>query len=288
MKGKQLRAALYANQHFRRWGGKRKCNPTPLIEAHRGDSANAPENTLAAFARALASAVPSIELDVHPARDGTLMVIHDDTVDRTSDGAGAVGDMTVDELRRLDVGAKFGPAFIGERIPQLSEVLKLVAPTPAQLNVEIKVSPAGTNVPRAVARLLRRFGKQGEYIVSSFDLSCLLRVRALDPEITLALIGNGPEVLARARQHGLPWINCNHRTVDKELVARAHRQGIRVSVWTVDDPKTLPVWRRMGVDKICTNLPALMLRQQRQESRRSARRTRCRRRRVAPRIGSRL
>lgn len=288
MKGKRLRAALFANPYFRRWGGKRKCFLSPLIEAHRGDSANAPENTLAAFARALALAVPSIELDVHPARDGVLMVIHDDTVDRTSDGAGVVGDMTVDELRRLDVGAKFGPPFIGEMIPRLSEVLKMVAQTPAQLNVEIKLSPAGTNVPRTVAQILRRFGKQGEYIVSSFDLSCLLQVRALDPEITLALIGNGPEILARARQHGLPWINCNHRTVDRELVDHAHRQGIRVSVWTVDDPKTLSFWRRVGVDKICTNRPALMLRQQRQESRRSASRTRCRRRRVAPRIGPNL
>lgn len=286
MKGKRLRAALFGNPRFRRWAGKQKCVVTPLIEAHRGDSANAPENTLAAFARALALAVPSIELDVHSARDGTLMVIHDDTVDRTSDGAGVVCDRTVDELRRLDVGAKFGPPFIGERIPRLSEVLQMVAPTPAQLNVEIKLSPAGMNVPRTVARLLRQFGKQGEYIVSSFDLSCLLQVRALDPEITLALIGNGPEVLARARQHGLPWINCNHRTVDKELVACAHRQGIRVSVWTVDDPKTLPFWRRAGVDKICTNRPALMLRQQRQESRRSAGRSRCRRRRAAPRTGA--
>lgn len=282
---KRSGAARFGALPRRHAGDWRKRVMFPLIEAHRGDSANAPENTLAAFAHALALAVPSIELDVHPARDGTLMVIHDDTVDRTSDGSGRVCDMTVAELLRLDVGAKFGPAFIGERMPQLGEVLRRVAQTPARLNVEIKLSPAGMDVPQAVVRLLRQFGKQREYIVSSFDLSCLLQVRALDPAIPLALIGNGPEILTCAWQHGLPWINCNHGTVDKKLIGHAHRLGIRVGIWTVDDPETLRFWRRVGVDKICTNRPAQMLRQQRQESRQSRSRTNCRTRRIARRTG---
>lgn len=132
----------------------------PLIEAHRGDSSGAPENTLAAFERALGLAVPSIELDVHPARDGTLMVIHDGRVDRTTDGSGAVRDMSVSELLRLDAGAKFAPEFAGERIPQLLEVFELVVPTDTRLNVEIKSSPPGMDVPGAVAETMRRFGKQ--------------------------------------------------------------------------------------------------------------------------------
>lgn len=236
-----------------------RCHMQPLIEAHRGDSANAPENTLAAFARALKLGVPSIELDVHPTKDGTLVVIHDETVDRTADGSGRVWDMTVAELLRLDVGVRFGKAFSGERIPQLSEVLRMVAPTRTLLNVEIKAFPASANVPRSAAELLRQFDKQREYMVSSFDLSCLMQVRAIAPEIPLALIGNGPEVLTLARKHGLPWIHCNHRTVDKELVAQAHRHGVLVGVWTVDGPDTLPFWRALGVDKICTNRPAPML-----------------------------
>ena len=108
----------------------------PVIEAHRGDSANAPENTLAAFQRALALGVAWIELDVHPAKDGTLMVLHDDTVDRTTNGSGAVRDLTPDQLRRLDAGSWFAPSFSGERIPGLPEVLELVAPTATGLNVE--------------------------------------------------------------------------------------------------------------------------------------------------------
>jgi glycerophosphoryl diester phosphodiesterase len=231
----------------------------PLIEAHRGDSANAPENTLAAFARALNLGVPSIELDVHSAKDGTLVVIHDETVDRTADGSGRVWDMTLDELLRLDVGVRFGKEFTGERIPQLSEVLRMVAPTRTLLNVEIKASPARANVPRELVRLIRQFAKQREYLVSSFDLSCLMEVRAMAPEIPLALIGKGPKILTLAGKHDLPWIHCNYRIVDKELVAQAHRQGVLVGVWTVNGPDTLPFWLALGVDKICTNRPAPML-----------------------------
>ena len=231
----------------------------PLIEAHRGDSANAPENTLAAFERAVSLGVEWIELDVHPAKDGTLMVIHDDTVDRTTDGSGAVRGLTVDELRCLDAGAKFSPAFKGERIPQLVEVLEMVAPGAVRLNVEIKSSPRGLDVPLAVAKLFRRFGKQRDYVVSSFDLRALLDVRAIAPEIALALIGDGPEILAHAGCHRLPWIHGSHATVTREIVLGAHSLAISVNVWTVDDPGTLPFWKSVGADKVCTNCPALLL-----------------------------
>jgi len=231
----------------------------PQIEAHRGDSTNAPENTLAAFAKAIGLGVPWIELDVHPAKDGTLVVIHDDTVDRTTTGSGAVCDLAVDELLRLDAGAKFAPAFTGERIPRLKDVLELVAPTTTRLNVEVKASPPGTDVPRAVVDLLHDFGKQREYVVSSFDLNCLLDVRALDPGITLALIGNGPAILPRAEEHRLPWIHGNHTTVTGEIVDCAHAQGISVNVWTVDEPETYAAWQALGVDKLCTNRPCSMM-----------------------------
>lgn len=231
----------------------------PLIEAHRGDSANAPENTLAAFERALRLGVPYIELDVHPARDGTLMVIHDDTLDRTTDGSGAVGELSCEELWRLDAGSKFSRTYRGERIPRLLDVLERVAPSATRLNIEIKASPPGMDVPGAIVELLRRFGKERDYVVSSFDLAALLAVRAADSRITLALIGKMPEILPKAEAHGLPWVHADHETVTRELVERAHSRGMRVSIWTVDDPGTLPSWREAGVDKICTNCPALML-----------------------------
>ena len=231
----------------------------PLIEAHRGDSANAPENTLAAFDRAIALGVPYIELDVHPAKNGTLVVIHDATVDRTTNGSGAVRDLTVDHLRSLDAGAKFSPTYAGQKIPQLLEVMERVAPTPTRLNIEIKSSPLGTNVPQTLVNLLRQFGKQYEYIVSSFDLQALLGVRAIDPRITLALIGNAPDILTHAEQHHIPWIHAKHTTLTEEIAVRAHAQGKRINVWTVDDPEKFQHWKALGVDKICTNRPAQML-----------------------------
>ncbi|MCX6970734.1 MAG: glycerophosphodiester phosphodiesterase family protein [Verrucomicrobia bacterium] len=98
---------------------------------------NAPENTLAAFERANGLGVPWIELDVHPAKDGTLIVIHDDTVDRTTDGSGAVCEMSVDQLLRLDAGMKFSPAYTGEKIPRLCDVLEMLEDGTTRLNVEI-------------------------------------------------------------------------------------------------------------------------------------------------------
>jgi glycerophosphoryl diester phosphodiesterase len=231
----------------------------PAIEAHRGDPANAPENTLAAFERALGLGIAWIELDIHPAADGALVVIHDDTVDRTTDGSGAVCDLTVEELRRLDAGSWFAPRFAGERIPQLVEVFELVAPTDTRLNVEIKSPPAGFRVAPAVVDLLRQFGVEHQYVVSSFDLSALLEVRAIAPEIALALIGRGPEILEPVRRHGLAWIHAQHGTLDEGIVAQAHAEGIGVDVWTVDDPRMLATWTARGVDKLCTNRPAAML-----------------------------
>ncbi len=229
-----------------------------LIEAHRGDSASAPENTLAAFRRAVELGVPSVELDVHPARDGTLVVIHDDTVDRTTDGTGAVSDKTLDELRCLDAGSWFGSQFAGERIPTLAEVLELLAPSATGLNIEIKAS-RDTGVAETLVRLLRRFDREREYVVSSFDLSALLQVRAIAPAVTLALIGHGPEILPLARQYGLPWIHSFHKTLDARVIEETHANGMHVNVWTVDDPAQMAYWQELGVDKLCTNQPAVML-----------------------------
>ena len=239
--------------------GQTSGSSLPIIEAHRGDSANAPENTLAAFRAAVALPVRWIELDVHPTRDGVLVVIHDDTVDRTTDGSGAVGELTLEALCRLDAGSWFDARFVGERIPTLAEVVDLVGPTDTRLNIEIKSPPPGLDVAQPVVDLLRQAGKEGEYVVSSFDLSVLLEVQALAPEITLALIGHGAGILAPALDHGLPWIHAYHGTLDQAIIADAHAGGLRVNAWTVDDPSTLASWVARGLDKVCTNRPTVML-----------------------------
>ena len=230
-----------------------------IIEAHRGDSANAPENTLAAFKRAVDLGADSIELDVHPAADGTLMVIHDSTLDRTTNGTGAIQTKTVEQLRRLDAGAWFAPEFAGEKIPALEEVCALLARSNIKLNIEIKASPSGQNVPLTLVNLLRRFSKERDYIVSSFNLQALLAVRKIEPQIQLALIGKGPDILPLAKLHDLPWIHGEFSTVDKSLIDAAHALGKRVNIWTMDDPSRFSYWQGIGLDKICTNCPAKIL-----------------------------
>lgn len=232
---------------------------TVIIEAHRGDSANAPENTLSAFRRALDLGADSIELDVHPALDGTLMVIHDSTLDRTTNGTGAIQTKTVEQLRRLDAGTWLAPEFADEKIPSLEEVFTLLAGSRTNLNIEIKASPSGFNVPRALVNLLRRFGRERDYIVSSFNLQALLEVRKIEPQMQLALIGKGPQILPQAKLHGLPWIHGEFSTVDKPLIEAAHALGMRVNIWTMDDPSRFAYWKGIGVDKICTNCPSKML-----------------------------
>ena len=232
---------------------------TIIIEAHRGARAEAPENTLAAFQRALDLKAHSIELDVHPAADGTLVVLHDDTLDRTTDGAGPVAALNLRDLRKLDAGAKFHADFAGERIPTLGEVMGRVAPTRTLLNIEIKRPPAGMRVAEGVVQLLRHYGKAERYVVSSFDLNALLSVRRLAPEVPLALIGGAADVLARARALRLPWIHCSHSSLTVELVRQAQADGIHVGVWTVNDPAQARHWAEHGVERIITDDPRAIL-----------------------------
>ena len=230
-----------------------------IIEAHRGARAEAPENTLAAFQRALDLKAPSIELDIHPAADGTLMVIHDDTLDRTTDGTGPVAALVLRDLRKLDAGAKFQAGFAGERIPTLNEAMGRVAPTSTLLNIEIKRPPPGMRVAEGVVQLLRHYGKAGRYVVSSFDADALLAVRRLAPEVQLALIGEAADVLARARELRLPWIHCSHPSLTAELVRQAHEAGIHVGVWTVNDSEQARHWAEHGVERIITDDPRAIL-----------------------------
>lgn len=233
--------------------------PQPIIEAHRGDSSNAPENTLAAFERALHLGVPWIELDVHPSRDGRLMVIHDRKVDRTTDGSGKLLDLTAHDLRRLDAGSWFDPAFAGEKIPFLEEVMELAQPTGTRLNIEIKSSPPGHDVPGAVVRLIRDHGRVDSDLVSSFDLDAVLAVGDLAPEVVLAYTGRTTGVVDTAIGHKFQWVHPRFNIADAAFVEKAHSAGLKVNVWTVDDPGRVAHWRAVGVDKICSNRPGPMM-----------------------------
>jgi glycerophosphoryl diester phosphodiesterase len=221
--------------------------------AHRGASGLFPENTLEAFSAAIDQGADVCELDVQLTRDAAAVVIHDETVDRTAAGSGAVAAMSLDEIRCLDAGSKFGAAFAGARIPTLDEVMTLAAGRCA-LNVELK--SAGVEVE--VCRLVRRHGQFATTTVSSFDWEALAAARRLEPALGVGVLASRKPaaMLEAAERLGAVSVNPRFNLVTPGLIEKAHRAGLKLLVWTVDDRALMERMIAMGVDGIMTNYPA--------------------------------
>lgn len=239
---------------------------TPLIVAHRGFRAKYPENTLTAFRAAEAAGAPAVELDVALTRDRQVVVLHDDTVDRTTDGKGAVARMTLDKLKRLDAGSWFDTGFAGERIPTLAEVLDGLAPETG-INIEIKGSAVEADFPsdaleRQVVGMIKERDAYDRVLVSSFDANALTRVRALDRWCRIGLLS--PEratdlsVTLCKRLDAASW-HPDHRKVDKKGIKRMHAAGLRILPYTVNDPVAMARLLDQGVDGLITDDPVSAL-----------------------------
>ena len=228
----------------------------PLVVAHRGGSAAAPENTLTAFRTAIAHGATAAECDVHLSADGAVVVIHDPTLERTTNGVGAVAAKTLTELRALDAGAWMSPAFAGERIPELRELLALAAGRLILL-VELK---AGDGLEERVTALLAA-KRRADVIVTSFDPERLARASTLLPTIPTMLLGrrrgHGSLVLVEtAVELEAAAIGVDQEGIDGPLVEAAHRAGLGVFAWTVNDPDTAHRRAALGVDGLITDEPA--------------------------------
>ena len=237
------------------------------IVAHRGSSAAAPENTLAAFRRAVEEGADAVELDVRLSADGEVVVIHDATVRRTTDGRGTVAGTTLTALRRLDAGAWRAPRFAGERIPTLAEVLAEIPPS-VGLNVELKPGRARGSGPALVertGRILAAAHRDPSILVTSFQHGLIARFKELHPSIPTGILlhplraGSRSPVRA-ARAIGAEYIVFGSRTLTKRLTRRAHEEGLRVAEYTVDTEARLRRARRYGVDAVITNVPVTMRR----------------------------
>ncbi len=229
-------------------------NRTILNIAHRGASGSFPENTIAAFLAAAEAGAVMCELDVQLSRDGAVVVMHDDTVDRTTDGKGAVADLTVAELKRLDAGARFkGGTGRGEHIPTLDEVFAATAGKCA-LNIELKTA----GFEGEVLTLMRKWNALGSSMVSSFDWSALEAMRKLDAAVRIGVLAekDAPKMLDEARALGAYAVNPRYDLVTEELCGLAHAANLKVLVWTVDVPDLMRMLIRNGVDGIMTNYPA--------------------------------
>ncbi len=249
----------------------------PLRFAHRGASARAPENTLAAFEEAIRLGVDAIELDVHLSADGVPVVIHDDTVDRTTDGRGAVAALPLAALRRLDAGSWFGARFRGERIPTLEEALDC-ARRRCGLNIEIKEARRGTArrarrgragdrtpatdpaaLARAVARTISRSRLRDLLLVSSFSRQALERARAAMPRVRLGyLVSRSARGLSSLhRRVELCALHPHHRLATLRRIRAVHRLGLAVFAWPVNDSRLMSRLVAMQVDGLMSDDPSL-------------------------------
>jgi glycerophosphoryl diester phosphodiesterase len=239
--------------------------PQPIIFAHRGASAQAPENTLAAFELALAQNADGIELDVKLAADGQVVVIHDATVDRTTGGHGSVKDLSLAQLRSLDAGSFFSGKYGGEKIPTLEEVFETVGKR-TFINVEL----TNYNTPRdqlveTVCMLVKKFGLQKRVLFSSFFASNLSKARAYLPGVPRGLLAINGFLGAWARSFGFAFgryqaLHPHLKDVTPEQVQRVHRLQRRVHVWTVNAAEEMQRMFGWGVDAIITDDPQLAVR----------------------------
>ena len=248
----------------------------PRIIAHRGNSSVAPENTLAAFRAAVEAGADGVEFDVQASRDGVPVVIHDERLERTTNGKGWVADATAAELALLDAGAWFKPPFSGEAVPTLAQVLALLAPTRMELHVELKTSRVPyPGLVGAVLADLRTAGLlteaalgAGRVAISSFNHRTLLEVRAQAPALPCAALTYAQLIdpWTYAAGHGFQGLHPAHYTVDGDLMRGARSAGLAVRPYTVDEPEEARRLMALGVDGIITNQPAALLRLRRGEA----------------------
>ena len=265
---KTIRARRKKARKSPRFGKRRSLatgalRPPVMRIAHRGASGEglAPENTLAAFGKALEIGVDLVEIDIHLTADGHPVVIHDRTVDRTTDGSGAVDTLTLAEIKKLDAGRWFGSEFKGERIPTLQEALEAVGKR-ALLLIEAKTEEAAE---RAVT-VIRSRRLQSRVVMQSFLGSVVRTVNRLDRRIPTAFLMSGGEaafrrktgVVKRVLRLGANALALNYRAARPELVLQFLNRAMGFWVWTVDREEDMREMIEMGVGGIITNRPDVL------------------------------
>jgi len=230
----------------------------PLVYAHRGASGYAPENTMAAFRMAVELGSDGIECDVQLTRDGKLVICHDETLERTTNGKGFIKDMNYEALRKLDAGGWFDSKFAGERVPQLSELLGLVKDTGLLLNIEIKSGIVQyPGIEGKVIAEVEAYGLADRVIISSFNHYAVKKCKEINPKIaTGALYMEGLfEPWNYLRSLGCEGAHPFYPVLVPEISEGLKKQGYVINVFTVNDPKTAVQMVKAGVDGIITNYP---------------------------------
>jgi glycerophosphoryl diester phosphodiesterase len=241
-----------------------------LSVAHRGASSEVAENTLAAVRRAVELGADMVEIDVRRSKDGALVLMHDSTLTRTTDvqrvfprrAPWRVGDFTFDELRRLDAGSWKSPAFAGEPVATLEEVLDVIGPSRTGLLLELKGPELYPGIVadlvaqmQDLARLVEPALAEERVVVQSFDVAAMKEHKTLAPAVPVGLLGTPSRANLPALGTWADQVNPSHFSVDKGYVDQVHRAGMRCLVWTVDRPPAMRRALRIGVDGVITNRP---------------------------------
>jgi glycerophosphoryl diester phosphodiesterase len=227
-----------------------------LVIAHRGASGHAPENTLAAFKRALTLGATFIETDLQLTRDSRFVAMHDSSVDRTTNGQGKVHDMTLAEIRRLDAGSWFGSAFAGERVPTLDEILEFSKKNDAVFYLELK--PGGSwGGEHALIGALRESGEIRRAAVISFDPEILANLRRIEPTMMTGLLYDGQleQPIEKALEVGARQLAVRGDLVKPKLLQEARGKDLQVICWTVNHPAHIRTLMAAGVDGIMSDYP---------------------------------
>ena len=227
-----------------------------LLIGHRGASGHAPENTLAAFRKAVALGVTFIETDLQLTRDTYLVAIHDESVNRTTNGHGAVHDLSLEEIRKLDAGSWFGSEFSGERIPTLEEILDFAKKNDVVFYLEMK--PAGSwGGEHALIAALRASGEIARTVVISFDPGILVAARKIEPTLMTGLLYDGQldDPLDKAVEIGARQIVVRGDLVTPWLLGQARRRDLQVVCWTVNQAPHMRLLVAAGVDGIMSDYP---------------------------------
>ncbi len=230
----------------------------PIVIAHRGASAYAPENTISSFKKSIEMKSEGVELDIHLSKDGHLIVCHDEKVDRTTNGSGFIKDMTLEELKRLDAGSWFSSEFSNEKIPVLDEVLKLFCNTNMLVNIELKSDIIiYKNIEEKVIKTIKKFNMKNKIIISSFNHYSLVKVKKIDSEIkTGALYVSGiVEPWIYAKRIGADAIHPLFYGITPEIVEGCMENNIPINTYTVNSEKHIYAVAKAGVSGIITNYP---------------------------------
>lgn len=242
----------------------------PIIIAHRGGAKLAPENTLVSFKNAIAIGVDMIEIDVHFSKDSEIIVIHDESLDRTTNGTGEVKDLTLDEIKKYDAGSWFSEDYKNEKVPTLTEVLQTIN---AQCKLLIEIKDGDERYPgleKKIVETIKEHNAEEWVVVQSFNKNSILRIKEFYPDlITYYLLGKGgfndfytevSDQISKGKsiEKKFDGIAPNHKVLDKNKVDLLHKTGFGIFTYTVNDKEDMQKVIELGVDGIITDSPDIL------------------------------